>query len=59
MKKVAILSGAFSGSCLAWGVLFKIMNWPGAIILQVLGLFIFSILFLPSLTKYLLDQNNY
>jgi hypothetical protein len=58
MKKFAILSGAFSGSFLAWSVLCKTMNWPGAIILQVLGLVIFSIFFIPSLTMYLLGKNN-
>jgi hypothetical protein len=56
MKKFVIISGAFSGSFIAWGVLFKIMFWPGATILQLLGLAIFSIFFIPSLTMYLLGK---
>jgi hypothetical protein len=58
MKKFVIISGAFSGCLISWGVLFKIMFWPGATILQLLGLAIFSIFFIPSLTIYLLGKNN-
>jgi hypothetical protein len=56
MKKFAIISGAFSASSAALGFLFKIMHWPGANILLVLGLGIFSIFFIPSTTKYLYDK---
>jgi hypothetical protein len=56
MKKFAIISGAFSASFIAWGGVFKIMYWPGATILQLLGLVIFSIFFIPSTTKYLYDK---
>jgi hypothetical protein len=56
MKTLAFISGAFSCSLIALGELFKIMHWPGAGILLVLGLGIFSIFFIPSITKYWYDK---
>jgi hypothetical protein len=56
MKTLAFISGAFSCSLAVLGVLFKIMHWPGANILLVLGLGIFSIFFIPSITKYWYDK---
>jgi hypothetical protein len=58
MKTLAFISGAFSSSLTGLGVLFKIQHWPGASLLLVLGLGIFSILFIPSLTKYLFDKSK-
>jgi hypothetical protein len=56
MKTLAFISGAFSCSLIALGILFKIMHWPGANILLVLGIGIFSIFFTPSITKYWYDK---
>jgi hypothetical protein len=56
MKKIAIISGGLSSFLTVLGSLFKIMHWPGASILLLLGLGILLILFIPSLTKYLYDK---
>jgi hypothetical protein len=56
MKQLAFISGALSISLLGLGILFKIMHWPGADALLVLGFGLFSILFVPSITKYLYDK---
>lgn len=47
MKKMMIYSGAISVTILLFGSFFKIMHWPGAGILFVLGMVAFSVLFLP------------
>jgi hypothetical protein len=47
MKKAMIWSGAFSAMAFIIGSLFKIMHWPGAAILLVLGITAFSLVFLP------------
>jgi hypothetical protein len=56
MKTVAFISGAISTSLTTLCVLFKFMHWPGASMLLVLGLGIFSILFIPTITKYWFDK---
>ncbi len=47
MKKVMIVSGAFSVGAFISGSIFKIMHWPGASVLLTLGLVTISFLFLP------------
>lgn len=47
MKKVMIYSGVIAVAILLSGSFFKIMHWPGAGILFVLGMVAFSLLFLP------------
>jgi hypothetical protein len=49
MKKVMLASGAFSAIVLSFGILFKFMHWPGSGTLLVLGIVLFSLLFLPLL----------
>lgn len=49
MKKIMFVSGFVSASLLTIGILFKFMHWPGAGILLVLGIVLFSLLFLPLL----------
>ena len=56
MKTIAIISGAFSLSVSGIGILFKIMHWPGASIILILGLGAFSLVFIPSLAKYINDK---
>jgi hypothetical protein len=56
MKKLAFITGALSGSLTGIGVLFKVMHWPYSGIILVLGLGLFSLVFLPSVTKYLYDK---
>ena len=58
MKKLVFISGGLSGSLTVLGYLFKILHWPGAGILSLLGLGILSILFIPSLAKYLYDKSK-
>lgn len=47
MKKSMIVSGTFSAIIFILGSVFKIMHWPGAGVLLVLGILVFSFLFLP------------
>lgn len=47
MKKTMIISGAISVAALLFGSLFKIMHWPGASVLLLLGIATLSLLFLP------------
>jgi hypothetical protein len=42
-----ILFGVVGGMLLASGIFFKIMHWPGASILLVLGMFLITFIFLP------------
>ncbi len=47
MKKTMIRSGIFSAAVIILGSLFKIMHWPGASVMLVLGIGTMSLLFLP------------
>lgn len=55
MKKLAIVSGALFASLISLGTLFKVMHWPGAGIMLVLAIGLFSLVFIPS-TAYFLYQ---
>jgi len=56
MKKLAFVTGALSLSLTCIGVMFKIMHWPGANILIVVGITLMSLIFIPSMFKYLYDK---
>ncbi len=58
MKTLAFVSGALSGSLTVIGILFKIQHWLGANVALILGLGIGSVIFIPSIAKYLYDQNK-
>jgi hypothetical protein len=58
MKKLTFISGGLSGSLIGLSILFKSMHFPGGSIVLILGLGIFSILFIPCLTKYLYDRSK-
>lgn len=47
MKTTLRYSGIFSAILIVTGTFFKIMHWPGANIMFVLGMFLMAILFLP------------
>lgn len=49
MKKTMIVSGTTAVILLSMGSIFKLMHWPGAGIMLVLGIFLISIIFLPLL----------
>ncbi len=58
MKKLAFITGALSFSLTPLGILFKLMHWPGAGVLLVVGIGLFAIVFVPSITKYLYDKDK-
>ena len=58
MKKLVFISGGLSGSLTGLGILFKLMHWSGAGILLMLGLGILSLVYIPSLAKYLYDKSK-
>jgi len=58
MKKVAFITGAFSFSLTSLGVLFEITHWPGSELLLQLGIVLFSLVFVPSVTKYIYDKEK-
>ena len=47
MKKTMIITGIVSVSLFIIGSLFKMMHWPGANVMLVSGIVLFSLLFLP------------
>jgi hypothetical protein len=49
MKKSMFISGAISASLITLGILFKFMHWPGAGVILVFGISLFSLIFLPLL----------
>jgi len=58
MKKLAFITGALSFSLTPLGILFKLMQWPGAGVLLVVGIGLFAIVFVPSIAKYLYDKDK-
>jgi hypothetical protein len=56
MKKFAFLPGAISISLSSLGLLFKMNHWHPADFLMVVGIWIFSLLFTPSIFKYIYDR---
>jgi hypothetical protein len=46
-KRAAYLAGLFAGIFYISGWLFKLMHWPGAGIIILIGLILFSIIFIP------------
>ena len=50
MKKIMIVSGTLSAFTVLIGSLFKLMQWPGAALLFVLAIALFSFIFLPILS---------
>jgi len=50
MKKIMIISGTLSAFTVLIGSLFKVMHWPGAAMLFVLAIALFSFIFLPILS---------
>jgi hypothetical protein len=56
MKLTAFISGALSFALIPIGVLFKIMHWPGAGIIITVGIGIFSLIFIPLISKFIYDR---
>lgn len=57
MKKVAFVFGLTSAFLLLAGTIFKLMHWPGASIMVVLGGGILSLLYLPTLLIHKLKES--
>lgn len=58
MKKTMITSGAIAVAALFGGSFFKIMHWPGAGMMLVLGIGILSMLFLPLMFILRAQETN-
>jgi hypothetical protein len=58
MKKLAFITGALAFSLTSLGILFKMQHWPLAGLLLTVGIVLFSIVFVPSVTKYLYDKEK-
>jgi len=56
MKKTAFISGALAFALTPIGILFKLMHWHGAGVIITLGIALFSLVFVPSMAKYLYDK---
>jgi hypothetical protein len=50
MKKLMIVSGAFSAVAFIFGSFFKVMHWPGASVLLCLAILTLGFVFLPLMT---------
>ena len=58
MKKIAFITGAVSISLTGLGIIFKMNHWLAGNMLLVIGIGIFSLLFTPSIFKYLYDREK-
>lgn len=58
MKKIMIISGTFSAFTVLIGSLFKVMHWPGAAMLFVLAIALFSFIFLPILSVIRIKEHT-
>jgi hypothetical protein len=56
MKKFAFITGAVSISLIGIGMIFEMNHWHPAALIVVIGLGVFSLLFTPSIFKYLYDR---
>lgn len=56
MKTFTFITGSISFMLVPMGILFKMMHWPGANILMVIGIGLFALLFVPSFAKYKYDR---
>jgi hypothetical protein len=56
MKKLMFISGAISFAVVPLAVLCKIVHVPGANLLFILGIGLFSLVFVPLYAKYRYDR---
>lgn len=57
MKKLAFITGTISFSFTSLGLLFKILHYPGGNLFLLIGMGLFSLVFVPSIAKYLYDKS--
>ena len=58
MKKVAAITGIIASALAIGGVLFKMMHWPGAEVMLVLGVSLLSVVVLPLMGLIEFKQSN-
>jgi hypothetical protein len=58
MKNTMNISGFISSVLMAVGAFFKIMHWPGASLLLIIGILIFSFVFIPVLITLKFKQEG-
>jgi len=58
MKKIMFVSGFFSACLMLSGGAFKVMHWPGANVLFMSGIVLFSLLFLPVMFTLKLKEKT-
>ncbi len=58
MKKFAFITGALSFSLTSLGILLRLLHYPGSDILLLVGMVLFSVFFVPSISKYLYDKEK-
>jgi hypothetical protein len=58
MKAVVFGSGTLSSMQIAFGVLFKLLNLPGADELLMIGLTLLGLVFFPCLAFFLYKRTN-
>ena len=59
MKKLAFISGMIFASLLGMGIMFKTMHWPGANMLLVVSLVLFSFVFVPSFVRFQYSKDTH
>jgi len=58
MKKLVYISGPIACALIPIAYLFKKLHWPGAAVILVVGVAVFSLIFIPTLAKYLYDKDK-
>jgi hypothetical protein len=58
MKMTAFIAGALSIMIIGFGLIFNILHLPGSQLIIAIGLFLFSVLFVPTMFKYVYDRSK-
>jgi hypothetical protein len=58
MRKFAFITGPVSIALTGLGIIFKMNHYPGANLLTMIGIGIFSLLFIPGIFKYFYDREK-
>jgi len=56
MKKIAFTLGALSTSTILTGVVMNYLHWRYSDFVLALGIMVFALFFVPSMTKYIYDR---
>jgi hypothetical protein len=58
MKKIAFTTGALSIAIIGISLLMKTLHLPASELLTAIGLALFSVVFVPTIFKYLYDSSK-